>query len=132
MKRLLLILFILAACAPQHSFVTINKETIPVELATTASQQETGLMYRTSLSGGMLFIFDKEQPLSFWMKNTLIPLDMVFIDNNYEIVKIHHAIPCVTNYCDLYSADAHYVLEVNENFSAKHNITEGMTVIFKQ
>jgi uncharacterized membrane protein (UPF0127 family) len=63
-----------------------------VELADTDESREYGLMNRTSLSPdkGMLFVFPEEKPLTFWMKNTLIPLDMVFIKTNGEIDFIHH------------------------------------------
>lgn len=52
-----------------------------LEVATTPDQQERGLMYRTSLAPhtGMLFVFDTDGPVAFWMKNTLVPLDMVFV-----------------------------------------------------
>jgi uncharacterized membrane protein (UPF0127 family) len=61
-----------------------------VEVAATPEQQETGLMFRTSLAGdrGMIFPYDPPIDASFWMKNTLIPLDIVFIGANGRIVRI--------------------------------------------
>ncbi len=61
-----------------------------IEVATTPQQQARGLMYRTSLgvNKGMLFIFPREQMQAFWMANTLIPLDMVFIDAEARLVSI--------------------------------------------
>jgi len=73
-----------------------EKLTLSVELALTPQEQAKGLMYRTELAddSGMLFVFQGEAPRSFWMKNTLIPLDMIFIKRNGEILNIHqNAIP---------------------------------------
>jgi hypothetical protein len=67
-----------------------------IELALTAAQQEQGLMYRRELApdAGMLFIFPQTQPTAFWMKNTLIPLDMLFIAADGRVADIHErAVP---------------------------------------
>ena len=109
----------------------INDINIPVELAITEEQQIKGLMFRTNLTGGMLFIFNEEMQRTFWMKNTLIPLDMMFINEDFEIVTIHHAIPCEEDPCKTYtSPDAKYVLEVNYNFTEENKIKEGVMVSF--
>lgn len=64
-----------------------------VEVAATPEQQERGLMFRKSLAGdrGMIFPYDPPADVSFWMKNTLIPLDIVFIRSDGTIVRITHA-----------------------------------------
>ena len=132
MKKFLLILVLLTACSAQISFVEINNTSIPVELAQTAEEKTQGLMFRTNLTGGMLFMYDEEKTRQFWMKNTLIPLDIVYINSEKQITTIHHATPCVTDACQIYPGRAQYVLEVNFNFTNENNIQEGDLVIFKQ
>ena len=93
-------------------------------------------MFREKLNenDGMLFVFDDESYLAFWMKNTLIPLDIIFIDENYGIVDIKNAVPCKEDPCALYKSlkPAKYVLEVNTNFTAKNKIKVGDKVIINQ
>lgn len=76
-----------ASGARNHAFT--------VEMARTAAQQERGLMFRRALgaSEGMLFPFDPPRPASFWMRNTLIPLDLIFIRPDGTIARIATGIP---------------------------------------
>ncbi|MEI6462082.1 MAG: DUF192 domain-containing protein [bacterium] len=103
-----------------------------VELADTSAKKEVGLMNRDSLDpkSGMLFVFNSEQTLSFWMKNTLIPLDMLFMDKNKKIVKIYKNTTPKRE--DLtYSSYGMYVLEINGGLSDKLNIQEGDTMLLQ-
>lgn len=106
-----------------------------VEVAETDDQRMQGLMYRESLPEGygMYFIFEEEANRAFWMKNTLIPLDMIFIDAEGKIVHIQHdALPCTTLACPNYPSDypSQYVLEVGGGETEKWNIDVGDTVTF--
>jgi len=89
-----------------------------VEIAETPETQTRGLMERPALASnaGMLFIFSDVAPRAFWMMNTLIPLDMLFIDADHRIINIQaNAVPCVPpQRCPTYNstAPAKYVLEI--------------------
>ncbi len=99
---------------------------ISAELAGTQEEWQRGLMYRTYLpeNSGMLFIFPDEQQRSFWMKNTLIPLDIIFASSNMSIVDIKENFqPCEADPCPSYvSKPAMYVLEVNGGFVERNQI----------
>lgn len=102
-----------------------------VEVADTFARRAQGLMHRESLApdAGMLFLFEEVQPLSFWMKNTLIPLDMLFIAPDGRIINIHER----TKPLDLGSyrsaEPAIAVLEINGGISAFLGIQAGDRVI---
>jgi uncharacterized protein len=76
------------------------------EIATTVEQQATGLMFRTELAEdrGMVFLFNPPNPISFWMKNTLIPLDMVFARSGRIVYLQRNAPPCKTLDCPTYGS----------------------------
>lgn len=130
----LLMLLLLIACQ-KTPYVKIGNATVSVELAITPEEKAKGLMHREYLAEdkGMLFIFEDEKTPSFWMKNTLLPLDMVFINSDNKIVDILIAEPCKKDPCKNYTpkADAKYVLEINAGFSEKHNAKIGDEVSFK-
>jgi uncharacterized membrane protein (UPF0127 family) len=99
--------------------VTVGAENFKVEIADTDARRQRGLMWREVMPSntGMLFVFDQVNFHSFWMKNTLIPLDMVWLDSALNVVDIQTVEPCplTASYCPSYrpAAPAKYVLEVN-------------------
>ena len=97
-----------------------------VEVAATDQQRELWLMNREKLWNNkwMIFVFEEEGNHPFWMKNTLIPLDMIWIDYNWTIVDIQTAQPCETNICPTYTPkwNAKYVLEINAWMAEERNI----------
>lgn len=105
--------------------VELGGKTYQVEIAQTPEQATHGLMNRTSLApdAGMLFIFEEESELWFWMKDTLIPLDILFFDSEGQLVRqFVNVPPCKADPCPYYKSQgaARYVLEVNAG------LTEGM------
>lgn len=123
------------ATVPASPEVTLAGHTFSVELATTPAAQAHGLMDRTSMAAdhGMLFVFPDSQPRTFWMKNTLIPLDMLFFDANRRLVAIQaDAQPCKADPCALYpsNAPARYVLELNAGTAAKLGVHTGNVITF--
>lgn len=106
---------------------------INVEIADDNGEKMRGLMFRENLNenGGMFFVFENESYQTFWMKNTFIPLDIIFIDKNFKIVDIKSAVPCEEGPCTLHksSKPAKYVLEVNSNFTIKNNVKAGDKII---
>ena len=113
-----------------------NMIKINVEIADDRQEMMNGLMFREHLNenDGMLFVFQNEEQQTFWMKNTLIPLDMIFIGGDFKIVDIKYAVPCEKDPCRLYesSKPAKYVLEVNGNFTNRNGVKVGDLVILNQ
>jgi uncharacterized membrane protein (UPF0127 family) len=114
--------------APQGGKVIIR-----AEVADNQGKRMLGLMHRKYLApeAGMLFIFENEQVRTFWMKNTLIPLDMIFISNELQIKDIiRNADPCEYSPCITYSSfhPVKYVLEINGGLSEKMGLKPGDSV----
>ena len=119
---------------------TTSEGTIDIhcEVADTPQERSTGLMNRESLDldSGMLFVFESPQNVSFWMKDTLIPLDMVFIDDSGKVVNIKQADPEPGVYdADLarYSSERpiRWVLEINQGLCQSYGITPGTSVMIE-
>ena len=103
-----------------------------VEVATTPAQLEQGLMFRRSMpsSAGMIFDFKRSQPAMMWMKNTFIPLDMLFVDEHGRIVNIHErAIPQSLDTISS-AAPVRGVIELNAGTAERLGIKPGDRVVF--
>lgn len=104
----------------QISQVCSSEACVEVELADTPELRQRGLMFREYLPewSGMLFVFDEEWHYPFWMKNTLIPLDMIWFNEDKIVVDIQRAEPCTTDQCPEYVPrdNASYVLEINSGW----------------
>ena len=116
---------------------TIGGRTFTLELAITPAERRRGLSNRGFLApdGGMLFVYAQESNLSFWMKETLIPLDILFLDRERRIVNIHTMVPqpgVPTEQLTLYrsASPALYAVEVNAGIAAELGLAPGMAVEF--
>ena len=105
---------------------------IAIEVADDDAQRTQGLMYRSSLpdSGGMLFIFDQASPRSFWMKNTKIPLDILYVDETKRIFMIYKSVMPYSERSIPSQEAALYVVEVNSGFTTRNQIEEGDQISF--
>lgn len=110
------------------SVVISDGHVIYVTLAENKDEWAKGLMHVEKLEDdyGMFFIFNDDEVRNFWMKDTLIALDMIFIDSEFKIINIvHDARPCINESCEIHSSifPARYVLEVNSGFCVKNNVS---------
>ena len=107
---------------------------IDVELAQEESKRELGLMYRDKLAEnqGMLFIFDGEDTRAFWMKNTVLPLDMIFVNSKDVIVTIHKNTTPYSEQSYVSSRPAQYVIEVNAGYTDSHKISVGDRIVWNR
>ena len=110
--------------------------TVHIEIAADDPTRAQGLMYRDQLAPdrGMLFFFPQSGDYPFWMKNTLIPLDMIWIDDQRRIVHIAPNVqPCKADPCPSVPAGgmAKYVLEVGAGVAARHGLANGQTLRFE-
>lgn len=128
----LFLALLVAGCTGTNVDIEAGSSIINAEIADSPDKWSTGLMNRQSLAEntGMLFVFPDSAPRSFWMKNTLIPLDIIFIDEKGTVINIEEAEPCKADPCRTYQSErnARYVLEVNMGYSKLYNITKGMNI----
>ena len=105
---------------------------IDIEVADNDQKTAQGLMYRSSMpeNAGMLFLMPREDIQGFWMRNTYIPLDMIFVNSNKQIVTIHANTTPMNENSYISTAPALYVVEVNAGYCKKNNINEGDKIDF--
>lgn len=129
----------LGACSKNTVKVTLpDGAKIKAELAITPQETEKGLMFRKELAKnrGMLFVFEKDESRMFWMKNTLIDLDMVFITSDGIVNNVAERVPhsyvyTPDNQVEVRGGFGRYVLELAAGSAKEHNITEGSKITFK-
>jgi uncharacterized membrane protein (UPF0127 family) len=122
--------------SPRGEVVFPDKTVVTVEIADTPALQTRGLMFREHLGAneGMVFVFDEPGEHPFWMKNTLIPLDMIWLDADRRVLSIAHSVPpCRADPCPTYphAGQAQYVVEVVGGFARRHGLKEGDRLVFK-
>ncbi|MDD5738469.1 MAG: DUF192 domain-containing protein [Candidatus Pacebacteria bacterium] len=115
-------------CFGQNCFIA--------EIAKTQAQREKGLMFRENLAsdGAMLFVFEKPGIYNFWMKNCLVPLDIIWLDENYKVVAIKdNCQPCQEgeqclsigpSFTNASAGEVKYVLEINAGLASKIGLSE--------
>ena len=125
-------LLLLAGCASAKGpWVELNGKRYNVEIADDDAERARGLMFRDSMeeSHGMLFIHDVEAPQAYWMKNTHIPLDILYFDDARRLVSQQRDVPpcSLGDACPPYPSDApaRYVLELNAGEAARLGLHDG-------
>ncbi len=133
---LLVLLTLLSGCASAGSWVELGGQRYRVEIADDDAERARGLMFRDELAAGtgMIFLHDREEPQAYWMKNTKIPLDILYFDNARKLVAQQRDVPPCTagNACPPYpsNAPARYVLELNAGEAAKLKLKNGAELKF--
>ena len=113
--------------------ITVKDHLLDVEVAGTPEARACGLSHRRSLPAdqGMIFVYPKETPLSFWMKDTEIPLSIAFLDDTGRILSIQDMVPMQTEERYRSPRPARYALEVNQGWFLEHGVEVGDVVRFQ-
>jgi uncharacterized membrane protein (UPF0127 family) len=134
MKKLLIIIFcvfLLYSCSVEEkrAMLSINGRPLEVEIAKTRRQREKGLMFREDLgrNEGMLFIFPEDQYLSFWMKDTKIPLSIAYVDEAGVVVDIYDMTPLSLDPVRS-SKKCRFAIEVNQGFYEEAGLEPGDSI----
>ncbi len=134
---LLPLLLALSACASARTpWVEVGGERFQVEVADDDAERARGLMFRDAMADdhGMLFIHDRQEPQAYWMKNTRIPLDILYFDRDRRLVSQQRDVPPCSagDRCPPYPsrAPAQYVLELNAGQAARLGLEHGALLTF--
>ncbi len=135
MSKLLILsltMIALSGCNADEPYVLVKEQRFYVEIAANDASRSQGLMFRDELARnrGMLFIFPDQRMRAFWMRNTRIPLDIIYIDREFKVVSISaNTPPCrsASNRCPSYpsAGPAQYVLEINAGLAAELGLEPG-------
>ena len=132
-----LLLLLLSACASARTpWVEVGGERFTVEVADDEAERSLGLMFRDAMPAdhGMLFIHDRQEPQAYWMKNTKIPLDILYFDSERRLVSQQRDVPPCSagDRCPPYPSrgPARYVLELNAGQAARLGLEDGAELRF--
>ncbi len=127
----------LSGCASgADTWVELGGQRYTVEVADDDEERAMGLMFREEMAvdRGMVFIHERQEPQAYWMKNTKIPLDILYFDNDRKLVSQQRDVPPCSagNQCPPYpsAAPARYVLELNAGQAAKLKLQDGAVLTF--
>jgi uncharacterized membrane protein (UPF0127 family) len=130
-------LLLLAGCASASGpWVELNGKRFNIEIADDDAERARGLMFRDAMDAdhGMLFIHEVQAPQAYWMKNTRIPLDILYFDDAHKLVSMQRDVPpcSLGDQCPPYpsAAPARYVLELNAGEAAKLQLETGAELKF--
>ncbi len=129
--KVLFLTALLAGCASGQPWVELKGQRYSVEVADDHDERARGLMFRDRLEAGtgMLFVHDVEQPLAYWMKNTRIPLDILYFDKERRLVSVSRGVPpcSLGDRCPNYPSRgaALYVLELNAGVASQIGVEPG-------
>jgi uncharacterized membrane protein (UPF0127 family) len=129
-------LFMPGAQADSPNQICFKDRCFNVEVADNDASRIRGLQGRLSMASdsGMLFVFQQQDLYNFWMKDTLIPLDILWLDRDMQVVDLKADVPpCQDNPCPIYnpSGQALYVLEINAGAAKSYNIQIGQKAVLK-
>ncbi len=113
--------------------IKIGDQTVKMQIAALPAEQERGLMFRQALGRdeGMLFVFTRAQPMAFWMRNTLVPLDIGYIGTDGVLREIYPMYPRDERSVSSHARDLQFALEVNQGWFKEHGVKPGAQLDLK-